>query len=59
MKLKQDRFGDADGIGLSAGWFFRRILSAKMSFSRTRLEGVLDRRYRDSDNASIRLLGRL
>ena len=58
VKLKQDEFGDADGIGLSTGWFFRRNLSGNVSFSRTRLDGALDPRFRDSDNASIRLLVR-
>ena len=58
VKLKQDEFGDADGIGVTAGWFFRRNLSANVSFSRTRLDGALDRRFRESDYASIRLLGR-
>lgn len=57
-KLKQDEFGDADGIGLTAGWFFRRNLSAKVSFTRTRLDGALVPEFRDSDTASIRLLGR-
>ena len=61
VKFKQDVFGGeggADSIGLTAGWFFRRNLSAKISFSRTRLDGALDARFRDSDTASIRLLGR-
>ena len=60
VKLEQDEFVDVDanGIGLTAGWFFRRNLSAKVSFARTRLEGALEPRFRDSDTASIRLLGR-
>lgn len=58
VKLTHDEFGDADGIGLTAGWFFRRNLSAKVSFSRTRQGGALLPEFRDSDTASIRLLGR-
>ena len=45
-------------IGLTAGWFFRRHLSAKVSISRTRQSGALVPEFRDSDTASIRLLGR-
>ena len=58
VKFTQDEFGDAHGMGLTAGWFFRRNLSAKISFSRTRQDGALDPRFRDSDTASIRLLSR-
>ncbi len=57
-KLNHDEFGDADGIGLAAGWFFRRNLSAKVSIMRTRQGGALVPEFRDSDTASIRLLGR-
>ena len=58
VKFKQDEFGDADGIALTVGWFLRRNVSAKVSFSRTRLDGALVPDLRDSDTASIRLLGR-
>jgi len=58
VRLKQDEFGDADGIRLSAGWFFCRNLSAKISLSRTRQGEALDLRFRNSDSASVRLLGR-
>ena len=49
---------DADGVGLLAGWFFRRKLSAEFSFTRTRLEQAFGPESRDSDTASVRLLGR-
>ena len=60
LAVKEDDFAaiDADGVGLSAGWFFRRKLSAEFSFTRTRQSGVLAPEFRDSDTASIRLLGR-
>ena len=58
MRSKHDEFGDADGIGLTAGWFFRRKLSTIVSFSQTWLGGALVPKFRDSDTASIRLLGR-
>ena len=57
VNIRQDESGNADGIGLSAGWFLRRHLSATVSFSRTRLD-AFEPRFRDSDTASIRLLGR-
>ncbi len=34
VKLEQDEFVDTNGIGLTAGWCFRRNLSAKVSFAR-------------------------
>lgn len=60
VKSRQDTFVyvDADGIGLTAGWFLSRNVSAKVSFSRTRQSGALVPEFRDSDTASIRLLGR-
>ena len=46
VKFTQDEFGDAHGMGLTAGWgFFRRNFSATISFSRTRQDGVLDPRF--------------
>ena len=41
-----------------SGWFFRRRLSAEFSSTRTRLEHAFGPDSRDSDTASIRLLGR-
>lgn len=60
LAVREDYFSeiDADGVGLSAGWFFRRKLSAEFSFTRTRLEHGFGPDSRDSDTASIRLLGR-
>ena len=58
LAVKQDEFGDADGVGLSVGWFFRRNVSAKVSFTRTRLDAAFEPEFRNSDTASLRLLGR-
>ena len=60
LAVQQDEFGDADadGVGLSVGWFFRRNVSAEVSFTRTRLDATFEPEFRDSDTASVRLLGR-
>ena len=57
-RVEQELFGNTDGVGLTVNWFFRRNVAAEVSFMRTRLDEALEPAFRDSDTASVRLLGR-
>ena len=57
-RVEQESFGNTDGVRLTANWFFRRNVAAEVSFMRTRLDEALEPAFRDSDTASVRLLGR-
>ena len=57
-RVKQEMLPGNEGLGLSGSWFFRRNVAAQVSFTRTRSDVPPEFRFRYSDTASVRLLGR-